>query len=606
MHSHGFALLCLAHVFDRCEPTNDKNVSREQLFKAGLRDDLARVMSGAVAFNGKAQSTQGGWFYTSKAEGHDSDERHQTALQFQALATVRAVGIPVPQTVMDRAETYLERSFPVTTGNTFKYELLSPQPPAMAAALAAILYNGKLDSPLVKKWLPHCPQDASGFKNIDMEAYFHCHYAQVMHRLGDGGYAKLFPESKKPLTWSAYRKVLFEKAARWQEKDGSWPRTFGPVFGTANMLIALQVENGHFPLTPPDGKDKRRVFLEPTPEMVEDAGNAIRKLKGKFHTFADRFDMCVADLSVLSDPELARFPDIPFRFELWLRASDIPEQDSLAHLKRLPSLTRLKLFGIHWTGKHWDELATLNDLRELHVRSAQNLGDVDWKPLKNLTSLGLGSSQASGKGLKALSNLQKLYLESSKITDDGMRDISGLPDLKELDLRGTPITDDMVTHLARLAKLRRLVLAQPRITDRGLEQLAGLKDFSSLELYQATVSGKGLKSLPRLEQLILDGSNLTNDDLREIGKMKHLTVLDLRNNPISDEGIAHLAKLTSLKHLALPGTKITDRALEHLIELKNLRYLDLIGTEITRGGAEKLKKSLPNVTLATDRKVSVK
>ena len=79
-----------------------------------------------------------------------------------------------------------------------------------------------------------------------------------MHRLGDKGYAKLFPDSKEPLTWSAYRKVLFEKATQRQKKDGSWPNQFGAVFGTANLLIALQVENGHFLLTPPGGKDKPR------------------------------------------------------------------------------------------------------------------------------------------------------------------------------------------------------------------------------------------------------------------------------------------------------------------------------------------------------------
>ena len=166
MHSHGFALLCLAHVFDRCEPRKEK-LELVDRFKKVLRKDLSRVMSEAVAFSVKAQSSFGGWFYVSNAEGGDSEELHQTALQFHALATVRADGIPVPNAVMDRAQTYLERAIPVMRGNPFKREPISPQPPAVAAALAAILYDGNLDSPLVKN-LPHCPKDASGVKMFDL------------------------------------------------------------------------------------------------------------------------------------------------------------------------------------------------------------------------------------------------------------------------------------------------------------------------------------------------------------------------------------------------------------------------------------------------------
>jgi Leucine-rich repeat (LRR) protein len=603
MYSHGFTLLFLASVHQRCDPANhDAAARRDRSQMARLRKNLEPVLAEAVAFSAKAQSSFGGWYYVSAAEGIDTDELNQTALQLQALEAVRACGIEVPARVLERARTYLDKSIP-KRGRPFDPKPLPNQPPAVAAALAAIMSAGEFDSPMVKKWLPYCPKNAKDFGPMDMEHYFHLHYAQVMHRLGDKGYAKLLPDSAEPRTWSAYRKTLWEQAAKVQHKDGNWFSQFGPVYATACYLIALQVEKGYFPAR---AQPRQRLkFVEPTPAMLEDANKAIRDLRGKFYSDGDIFEICVVDMSVLSNPDLAKFPDLPFRFELWLRANEIPEQKSLGALKRLSALTRLRLFGIHWTGKHWNELAAMEELRQLEVRNALNIGDVDWTPLKRLTSLSLGSTQASGKGFKALTQLQYLYLDSSKITEEGMREIGSLSELKALDLRGTPITDDMMAHLAASTNLRRLVLAQPRISDRGLEHLAGLKNLTSLELYNANVSGKGLKALTRLQQLTLDGSKITNDDLREIGTLKDLKVLDLRNNPISDEGIAHLANLTSLDRLAIPSTKITDRGLEHLVGLKSLRHLDLIDTQVTRTGVEKFKKAMPNVTLATDRKISI-
>src|SRR5215469_10334842 len=61
MYGHGFAMLFLGS----CYGEEDDKDRREK-----LKDILTR----AVIYAGNAQSTQGGWYYTSKTEGHDSDE----------------------------------------------------------------------------------------------------------------------------------------------------------------------------------------------------------------------------------------------------------------------------------------------------------------------------------------------------------------------------------------------------------------------------------------------------------------------------------------------------------------------------------------------------
>src|SRR5207237_617005 len=62
-------------------------------------------------YAGSAQSTQGGWFYTSRVDGnHDSDEGSVTVTQMQALRACRDAGIPVPKEIMKKGADYLRKS----------------------------------------------------------------------------------------------------------------------------------------------------------------------------------------------------------------------------------------------------------------------------------------------------------------------------------------------------------------------------------------------------------------------------------------------------------------------------------------------------------------
>src|SRR5438105_11463511 len=95
MYGHGFALLFLACVYgDEAE--------------VGRRDRRKDILTRAVRYTGNAQSTQGGWFYTSKQDGHDQAEGSVTITQVQALRAARNAGIPVPKDVIRKAQDYLK------------------------------------------------------------------------------------------------------------------------------------------------------------------------------------------------------------------------------------------------------------------------------------------------------------------------------------------------------------------------------------------------------------------------------------------------------------------------------------------------------------------
>ena len=73
--------------------------------------------------------------------------------------------------------------------------------------------------------------------------------------------------------------------------------------------------------------------------------------------------------------------------------------------------------------------------------------------------------------------------------------LKGLTDLGRLHLEATQITDAGLVHLTVLTKLRELDLMSTQITDTGLEHLTGLTNLNSLFLRGTQVTDDGIKKL---------------------------------------------------------------------------------------------------------------
>jgi Leucine-rich repeat (LRR) protein len=65
--------------------------------------------------------------------------------------------------------------------------------------------------------------------------------------------------------------------------------------------------------------------------------------------------------------------------------------------------------------------------------------------------------------LKTLNKLQKLYLQETKLTDEGLKPLSGLPRLEALDLEKTEVTDEGIKELRELKELQTLDLSQTNV-----------------------------------------------------------------------------------------------------------------------------------------------
>jgi hypothetical protein len=135
------------------------------------------------------------------------------------------------------------------------------------------------------------------------------------------------------------------------------------------------------------------------------------------------------------------------------------------------------------------------------------------------------------------------------------------------------IMDDDLENLEGLSQLQELDLNGPQVTDAGLEHLKELTKLEYLWLGCAQVTGAGLEHL----------KGLTN-----------LRLLTLHCPEVTDAGLEHLKGLTNLEELDLRNTQVTDAGLEHLRELTNLRCLRVDAPQVTAGGVQRLRQALPN------------
>jgi hypothetical protein len=251
MYGHGFATLFLASVYG-------DQIDKKKAEK--LKDILTR----AVKYIGNAQSTQGGWFYTSKLDGGDNDEGSVTVTQMQALRACRNAGISVPQAIVKNGIKYLEHSTTERGGVVYslgrggmKAPVGGERPALTAAAISCGFSAGEYKSELCKKWLKYIQQNNVAAVNggrIGHDEYTHYYLAQSLYILGDKGWEKLFGPTQKGqgLDWTTYRDAMCDRLLQIQDQAGAFPSgggfSVGQVYSTAIYLTIMQLDKGVLPI----------------------------------------------------------------------------------------------------------------------------------------------------------------------------------------------------------------------------------------------------------------------------------------------------------------------------------------------------------------------
>ena len=194
----------------------------------------------------------------------------------------------------------------------------------------------------------------------------------------------------------------------------------------------------------------------------------------------------------------------------------------LKQLSRLKSLllsegTVLSEVGIRHVVETWP------DLESLTIRTSAGDAAVEHlKHLSKLNTLGLGINVSNG-GLQNIAklplSLTTLWLLDAKISGEGLRYLSEMPQLTTLGVRGAPISSDGLSELKRLRRLEVLDLSRTEVSDDDLVNLKELSGLTQLRLSDCKITDKGLAHLVNMKELSsvqLDSTGVSKEGAKRL------------------------------------------------------------------------------------------
>ena len=163
-------------------------------------------------------------------------------------------------------------------------------------------------------------------------------------------------------------------------------------------------------------------------------------------------------------------------------AATQPQQASAPaepQLPQVPAADAAALDKIRQTGALAMPLAQNTNLLEVDLNLiGDHVADVQLDPLEAIAQqvavLNLARTNVTDDGLKALEplkNLRRLHLENTKLGDAGLAHVKDLTNLEYLNLYATQVTDSGLSQLEGLKNLRSLYLWQTKVTPAGVDKL---------------------------------------------------------------------------------------------------------------------------------------
>ncbi len=162
---------------------------------------------------------------------------------------------------------------------------------------------------------------------------------------------------------------------------------------------------------------------------------------------------------------------------------------------------------------------------------------------------------------------------------------------------------NLFSHVARMSVHHDFYvqLVWPKSADFEVSTIKDLESLEELRLEGTNLTDRGMesiKSLSNLRELDVGDTNITDAGMASLRGLSHLIDLDLRFLRITDAGLANLEGMTALESLGLfktPG--VTDKGLMRLKNLNRLKVVDLQGTSVTSKGVRELQSALPSCNI---------
>lgn len=230
-----------------------------------------------------------------------------------------------------------------------------------------------------------------------------------------------------------------------------------------------------------------------------------------------------------------------------------------------------------------DQIQSLNLTRA----SVSDEGLQNLTKLPELNQLDLTFTGIEGRGIAALQNcvkLKKLSLSNAlRMTSEGWDAVSKLPQLEVLDVSSTnAISDAEVAKFIALPNLRELNLSRSQVTDAVFQSLAEMENLEVLKIERnGLLKGHGLQAYTRtkpiLREIHASGTVLEAGGLRHIKSIPSLDFLDISNSSLDDRKFAELKGANKLVHLKIGQNFLTNAGMQTVLTMSKLKILDLEG-----------------------------
>ena len=289
------------------------------------------------------------------------------------------------------------------------------------------------------------------------------------------------------------------------------------------------------------------------------------------------YDLVKLDLSqcdLITDDGLECLQSLHYVEELslgWCRLISDKGVDTLtSQPNRGEHLESLSLARCQMTDIGVEHLTRLSALKALDLNGCAVIGSVALgvvlKKLENLHTLDVSycpyilRSSWQGK----INSLRSLDLCYSAVKNVHISRLSSLPLLEELNLDSCPVGDWSLAHLADnnvVPNLKSLDLADTDVTDEGLVHVAKMKNLEHLSLFYCEITSSGLRHLSNmhsLQALNLDSRDIGDSAMYHLRNLKNLKCLDVFSGRITDNGCSHIVKIQTLESLELCGGGISD------------------------------------------------
>jgi internalin A len=250
-------------------------------------------------------------------------------------------------------------------------------------------------------------------------------------------------------------------------------------------------------------------------------------------------------------------------------------------------------------GQAVNELDAMGTLMDKGVKIEEWANPGMLEPM--IVSLDAQKAKLTDADCKSIALFRKLWtvkLAHQPITDAGLKEfVINLSELRSLALDDTRITDAGLAHivktrnLAKPPRLEELLLSKTNVTEAGAIDLAKLKGLRRLRIAETKITDAGADSLVNLTGLQdLDVSNTSIGDagLAALCKLPKLVKLNLYTTKVTDTGLDPLKSLPALKWLNLDKTAVSDAGLPKLKTLTNLEFLHLGRTTVSDAGLPNL------------------